>query len=136
MRDLSLTQEATTPWITVPFVGDELIGPGPRPSASTRAWDTNASEHRLQLRTIMPLPGRDDDREWSPFPVAGQVKLGGQSSPAASKPFIDRVVDPLFMSAWLGRRRAPLACWWARAVELSTLTSQMTSPTASERVWA
>jgi transposase len=41
----------------------------------------------------------------------------------------------LFTSARIGRRRAPLAWWWARTVELSMLISQTTSPTASERVW-
>jgi hypothetical protein len=64
------------------------------------------------------------------------MELGRQPAPAASEPLICRMRDPLFASAWLGRRRVPLACWWARAVELSTLTSQTTSPIASERVCA
>jgi hypothetical protein len=84
----------------------------------------------------MPLPGRDHNRERSPLPVAGQVELGRQAAPTAPEPFVGRMVDPLFASARLGRRRAPLACWWARAVELSTLTSQITSPTASDFICA
>src|SRR5689334_25386108 len=84
----------------------------------------------------MALSSRDDHGERPPLPIAGHVELGRQAAAAASQPLVVRMLDPLFTSARLGRRRAPLACWWARAVELSTLTSQTTSPAASERVWA
>jgi hypothetical protein len=100
--DLARSEQALTARITIPFVGNESIGPGPRPSASTRAWDPNTGEHRLQLRAVMALPRRDHDRKRSPFPVAGQMKLGGQPTPATSEPFIGWVLDPLFTSAWLG----------------------------------
>jgi hypothetical protein len=76
----------------------------------------------------------DDDRERPSFAVAGQMELGCQSTAAAPESLVGRVADPFFSSARLGRRRAPLACWWARAVVLSMLTSQTTSPAASERV--
>jgi hypothetical protein len=64
------------------------------------------------------------------------MDLARQPAAAASASLVGWVLDPFFSSAQLGRRRAPLACWWARAVELSMLTSQTTSPTASDRVWA
>jgi hypothetical protein len=60
------------------------------------------------------------------------MKLGRQPAAAAPKPLIDGVGNPFFSSARLRRRRAPLAWWWARAVELSMLTSQTTSPTAAD----
>jgi hypothetical protein len=109
--DLARSEQAPAARVAIAFVSDESLGPGSRPSASTRARDTNADEHRLQLCAVMAMPGRDYDRKRSPFPGAGQMELGGQPSPATPKPFISRVLDPLFTSAWLGRRRAPLACW-------------------------
>lgn len=94
MDNRARTEQATTAWITVPFVSDEVIRPGPRSSAPTKPWDTNACQHRLQLRIIVPLSGRDDNRERSPFPVAGQMELGRQPSPAAPEPFITRMLTP------------------------------------------
>src|SRR5262249_18065016 len=112
--NLTLAQQLPTARIAVAFVGNQSIGPGPRSSPPSWSWDTNASQHRLQLRAVIALPRRDHDRKRSSFPVASQMKLGSQPTPTASEPFINRVLDPLFTSAWLGRRRAPLACWWAR----------------------
>ncbi len=57
---------------------------------------------------ILPLPRRDHDRKPAPVLIAGQMELGGQPSSAAPKPFLGRMLDPLFTSAWLGRRRAHL----------------------------
>lgn len=102
VRDLPRAQKTTTARVAVPFVGDEPIRTGPGPSTSTVSRDMDPLQYRFQLRTIVPLPWCDHDREWPPFPVAGQMKLGGQPSAAASKPFVDRVLDPLFTSAWLG----------------------------------
>ena len=54
VRDLSLTEQTTTMRIALAFVGDEPLWAGSRPPATIWSRDTNASEHWLQLRTIMP----------------------------------------------------------------------------------
>lgn len=136
MRDLALPEHPATARITIAFVGDKSIGPGAGTTASTGSWHTNPVQDRRQLRTVMPMAGRDDDRERSSFAVAGQMHFARQPAAAAPESLVGGVVDPFFSSARLGRRRAPLACWWARVVELSMLTSQMTSPTASDLVCA
>lgn len=61
VRDLPLAQQATTAWVAVALVGNESRWARPRASAPARLWDTNARQHRLQLRTIVPLPRCDDD---------------------------------------------------------------------------
>jgi len=127
-------QPPTTPPVAVALVGDDAIGTPSRPSPPAGPRQPDAVQHRGRLRAVMALPRRDDDGERPPLPVARQVELGRQPAPTAPELLVGRVDDPLFSSARLRRRRAPLACWWARAVELSTRTSQTTSPTASERV--
>lgn len=111
VRDLPLAQQATTARIAVPFVSDEPVRTSPRTPPPTRSWNANASQHWPQLGAVMPLPRRNDNRERPPFPVAGQVEFGRQSAATTSEPFIARMLNPLLISAWLGRRRAPLACW-------------------------
>ncbi len=59
------------------------------------------------------------------------MHLGGEAAPTAPQRLVLRVFYPLFLSARLGLRRAPEACWWARATVESTLTTHSTSPTAS-----
>ena len=77
VRDLPLAEQATTARVAVALVGDEPRWAGPRSPSPTQSWDMNPSKYRLQLRAIMALPGRNDNREGASFPVAGQVKLGG-----------------------------------------------------------
>jgi hypothetical protein len=74
--DLPLAQPAATPRVAVAIVRDEVIGAHPWSPASGSAWDPDALHDWCQLRTVMALPGRNDYRERSPFPVAGQVELG------------------------------------------------------------
>jgi hypothetical protein len=70
------------------------------------------------------------------WPLAVQVQLGRQPAAAAPERLVLGMRDPLFASCLLGLRRAPAACWCARAMVLSTLTSHSTSPAASLLVWA
>src|SRR5215218_3606043 len=68
--------------------------------------------------------------------VAAQVELGGQPTPGAAER-LGLVTDlPPLVSARAGRLRAPAACWWARTLLESTLTTHSNSPTASDLVWA
>lgn len=134
--DVPPSEQLATARVTIPFVGDEPLRSRTRASTTTNPWHTNAVQDRRQLGTVMSLAGRDDNRERSSLAVAGQMHLARQPAAAAPESLVGEVADPFFSSARLGRRRAPLACWWARAVVLSMLTSQTTSPTASERVCA
>lgn len=99
VRDLPLAQQATTARVAVPFVSDEPRWAGPRSSAPSRPRDTNASQHQLQLRTIVALPWCDHDRQRSSFAVAGEVHLACQPAATASKPLVGWVLDPFFSSA-------------------------------------
>ena len=99
MWDLALMQEPPTAGIAVALVGNEPVWPRAGSSAPARPPDANAVEHRLQLGTVMALSWRNDDGEWPPLAVAGEVKLGRQSAPAASEAFVVRVLEPLFSSA-------------------------------------
>ena len=73
------------------------------------AWDTNAGQHRLQLRTVMALSGRDHVGERSPVPVTGEMELGRQPASAVSEPFVARWEIPFFIGP-AGPTTAPLAC--------------------------
>jgi len=109
VRDLPLAQQSATARVAIAFVGDDAVWARPWPSTSSRAWDMDAAQHRFQLGTIVAVARRDHDRERSPLPVTGQMKLGGEPSTAPSESLVDRMLDPLFISARLRRRRAPLA---------------------------
>ena len=104
----------------------------PRP----RPRHPDAVQHRLELRAVAALAGGDHDRQRLLALLAGQVQLGGQPAPGAAqrrgrparcrlRPAARAAAPPL---------RAPAACWWARAIVESTLTSQVISPAAS--AWA
>src|SRR5262249_14417972 len=108
--DLASPQPLATARITVPLIGNDPVGTHSWPSPSAGPWHADAGEHRDQLRAVMPLSGRDDDGEWPSLPVARQMELGRQPSTTASQPLVAGVGDPLFSSARLRRRRAPLAC--------------------------
>jgi len=108
--DLSLPQQAATAWVTVALVSDEPVWARPWSPAATGAWDPDAVQHRLQLRTVMALSWADHDGERPSTAVTGQMELGGQPASAPSEPLVARVGDPFFSSARLRRRRAPLAC--------------------------
>jgi hypothetical protein len=77
VRDLARSEQSPTARIAISFVGDEAIWTRPRPSPPTGSWNTDAAQHRRQLRAVVPLSWRDHDRERSAFPIAGEVKLGG-----------------------------------------------------------
>ena len=77
---------------------------------SAGAWDPDAIQHSLQLRTVMALSWGNDDGERPAAAVTGEMELGSQPSTAAPESFVGLVRDPLFSSARLRRRHAPLAC--------------------------
>jgi hypothetical protein len=135
--DPASPQQPSTTRVTVALVGNEVLWTFAGTSGSTRkTWHPDGIEYRPKLRALVALARRHDDRERPPLPVAREVHLARQSSPATSDRLVRRMEDPLFTSRWLGLRRAPAACWWARATVLSTLTSHSTSPTASDSVCA
>jgi hypothetical protein len=107
--DLPRVQHAAAARITIAFVGDEVIWSSPRSAAPASTWDTDAVQDRLQLRAVMALSGRNHNGKRSSAAVTSEMKFGGQPSTAASKGFVHHVRDPLFSSARLRRRRAPLA---------------------------
>ena len=86
----------------------------------------------------MALSCRYYDRQWSTLAIAGKVQLGAQPASAPPGRLVFGVLDPPFSSSKLGLRRAPAACWCARATVLSTLTSHTISPAVSDLicVWA
>ena len=61
VRDLPLTQQPTTARVTVALIRDEPLRARSWSPAPAQPWDPNASQHRLQLRAVMPLPGRNDN---------------------------------------------------------------------------
>ena len=99
--DLTLPQHAAAAWIAVALIRDEPIGTGSGSSASCSAWDADAIQDWLQLRTVMAMSRRDHDGEWSPAAVASEMKLRGQPPTTASQCFVSGVGDPLFSSALL-----------------------------------
>jgi hypothetical protein len=88
MRDLSPPQQMATARIAIALVGDEVIGAGPWSPISAGAWDPNAVQDRLELRTVMALSWADHNSERSPAAVTGEMELRGQPATAASKPFV------------------------------------------------
>src|SRR5260221_7361790 len=107
--DLPLAQQAAAARITIAFVSDEVIWSRPRSPAPSSAWDPDAVQDRLQLRTVMTVARRDHDGERPSAAITGEMKLGGQPSTAASEAFLLMGDDPFFSSARLRRRRAPPA---------------------------
>jgi hypothetical protein len=111
------------------------IRPGTRPaSIQTRYPDT--FQHGSEVRAVSALPSGDQDRQWLAALLAAQMQLGGPATPRAPQ----RVVSRLHAgnsAGWLLLQipffRAPAACWCARAIVESTLTSQVISPTVSAR---
>jgi hypothetical protein len=123
VSDPASPQQPSTTRVALAFVGDQVLWAFAGASASTRkTGHPDGIEYCLELRALVALARRHDDRERPPLPVAGEVHLARQSSPATSDRLVRRMEDPLSTSRWLGLRRAPAACWWARATVLSTLT--------------
>ena len=77
VRDLSLSQPAPTPCITVPFIGDEVIWTRPGSPTSCGAGDPDALQDWYQLRTVMALSWGDHNGKRPPAAVTGEVKFGG-----------------------------------------------------------
>src|SRR5688572_14360264 len=101
-------------------------------------WDGHRDrvQHRLELGRVVPLTRGEHHAKRPAAAVAAQVDLGGQPAPGAAKR-LGLVTDlPPLVSARAGRLRAPAACWWARTLLESTLTTHSSSPTASDLVWA
>jgi hypothetical protein len=82
----------------------------------------------------MALASGDQHGQRTAAAIGGQLDLGGEPTPAASQGLVDLGSRPQLVGP--SPVRAPAACWWARTMVASTTTSQSTSPTASERVWA
>lgn len=91
-------QEPPTGRIAVALVGKDPRWAGPWASAASLRH-ANAIQDRLQLRALMPLTTRQDDRQWTTVPVTCQVQFGRYSAPAAPERLIRRMLDPLFSSA-------------------------------------
>lgn len=109
--DPTSSQQPSTTRVTVAFVSNEVLWAFARASGSTRrTGHPDGIEYCLKLRALVALARRHDDRERPPLPVAGEVHLARQSSPATSDRLVRRMDDPLFTSRWLGLRRAPAAC--------------------------
>lgn len=88
---------------------------------------------RPKLRTVVPVPGSDQQRQRF-LPLLGrEVDLRGQAAPGASEAVVVRLgVDPAGrLALQIPFLRAPAACWWARQTVESTLTSQVIRPCAS-----
>jgi hypothetical protein len=88
------TQHSAALRIAVALVQRHLVRPLPRPTA--RPGHANASEHRLQLRTFVPLARRQADRQRPPAPVGGEVQLGAEPAATATERLVGRRDFPLF----------------------------------------
>ena len=101
-----------------------------------RPGNADMPQHDLELRAVAALPRGDDHRQRLLALLAGQVHLGRQPAAGTAQPV---TAGPWHRpagcgSAWRSpRRRAPAACWCARATVESTGTFQVISPAASAR---
>jgi hypothetical protein len=139
VRNAAPPQQPPAPREAVTSVGDKMLGSFAwPPGGALRAHHPDGVEHHSELGALVALARGHDHRQRSPSPAASQMQLGRQPSPAPPERLVLRVGDPLFASSRLGARRAPAACWCAREIVLSTLTSHITSPAASEFIctWA
>jgi hypothetical protein len=98
MRDLATAQKAADPPVAerpIPqeplrALADAARGPAHR----------NVLEHRLDLRALVPLPRREDDRERAPFAVAAYMELGAEAAAAASQGLVRWMKLPLFAACF------------------------------------
>jgi len=95
----------------------------------------DALQRGLELRAVAALARGDQDRQRFLVLLAGQVGLGGQPAAGAAQGVVGRLgVHPAGrFGLQIPFFRAPAACWCARAIVESTLTSQVISPAASAR---
>ena len=136
VRDATAAQQEPTPRIAVTLVADHVVGPLARPTPPARPRHPDRVQDRLQLGTVMPLAGGEHHAQRPAAAVAAKVNLGGQPAPGTAKRLGLVTGVPPLVSARAGRLRAPAACWWARTLVASTLTTHSSSPTASDLVWA
>lgn len=102
--------------------------PAPRPGCT---WDVrtpghpNCIEDHPELWTVTAPTCGDDDRQGFAALIARQMGLGGPTATRTSQGVIGRFgLDATRSSTCPSpSRRAPAACWWARAMVESTLTS-------------
>jgi hypothetical protein len=66
--------------------------PGPTPGPG----HANAIEHRLQLRTFVPLACRQADRQGPTTPLGSEVQLGAEPAATATERLVGRRDFPLF----------------------------------------
>jgi hypothetical protein len=95
----------------VGFVGTNSGRCGARSSA-TGARDADTFEDRLELRTVVPVPGSDQQRQRL-LPLLGrEVDLRGQAASGPSEAVIVRLgVDPAWrLALQIPFLRAPAAC--------------------------
>src|SRR5215218_432418 len=122
--------------VAVRLVADQMIGPLARPAPAAGTGHRDRVQNRLELGRVVPLTRGEHHAKRPAAAVAAQVELGGQPTPGAAER-LGLVTDlPPLVSARAGRLRAPAACWWARTLLESTLTTHSNSPTASDLVWA
>lgn len=116
----------------VGFIGADPGRFGAR-SSGTGTGDADAFEDRLELRTVVPVPGSDQQRQRLLPLFDRQMDLRGQAASGTSEAVVVRLgVDPAGrLALQIPFLRAPEACWWARQTVESTLTSQVIRPCAS-----
>ncbi len=102
----------------------------------TLPWDPDVLQDRFELRGIPALPGRDHNRHGLLPLLDREMDLGGQPTSRAPETVVVRLdlnaAGRLLLKIPL--LAAPAACWWARQIVESTLTSQVIRSFAS--AWA
>ncbi len=114
---------------TVGLVRQDTIRPSPG-SPTISSGDPDPGQHRLELRRITTLTGGHQQRQRLLILLGRQMQLGRPTSPRPAQRVVGRfgLADP----AWrfflpFALDAAPAACWCARSIVESTLTSQVIS---------
>ena len=80
--------------------------------SAAQAVDTDAFHDRDELRSVAPLPRRNQQGQRAASALSGKVDLAGQAAPGASEPLIGAVLPR--RASFPGTRgrllRAPAAC--------------------------
>jgi hypothetical protein len=101
-----------------------------------KTGDPDACQDGGELWTVSALPGCQQQRQQLAALLTAQVQLRGPATPGTPQRVLDRL-DTANTAGRLGLQippfGAPAACWCARAMVVSTLTSQVINPAASAR---
>jgi site-specific DNA recombinase len=134
--DATAAQQPPTSGVAVALVADQVVGSLTGPAPPRRPRHADRVQHRPELGRVMPLTRGEDHAQRPAAAVTAKVNLGGQPTPGPAERLGLVTDQPPFPSARASRLRAPAACWWARTLLASTLTTHSSSPTASDLVWA